>query len=135
MRKTALLAPLAAAALATTAFTGIAAADVSAAAARDGHCDNLEFCLYYNSELGGSVSDFDERIPDFANYVFKGPGAGQGQSVKNNAASACNETGRYTARVYYNSNYKGVYDDIPPFSCRNLSKVYNQNASFQWLVV
>jgi hypothetical protein len=131
MRKTVLLAPLAAAALATTAFTGVAAAD----APRDGHCDNLEFCLYYNSERGGSVSDFDAPVADFANYVFKGSGAGKGQSVKNNAASACNNTGRYTARVYYNSNYKGVHDDIPPRSCYNLTKVYNQNASFEWLVV
>ncbi|MBB4911653.1 peptidase inhibitor family I36 protein [Actinophytocola algeriensis] len=136
MRKKYLLAPLAAAALATTAFTGVAGADtVGTMAARDGKCDNLEFCLYYNSELGGSVSDFDQRVSDFANYVFKGPGAGQGQSVKNNAASACNKTGRYTARVYYNSNYKGVYDDIPPYTCYNLTRTYNENASFQWLVV
>lgn len=131
MRKKFLFAPLAAAAIATTAFSGVASAD----APRNGVCENLEFCLYYNSNYAGSVSDFGERVSDFAPYVFKGPGAGQGQTVKNNAASACNQTGRYTARVYYNSGYKGVYDDIPPRSCRNLSKTYNENASFQWLVV
>lgn len=136
MRKKFLFAPVAAAALAVTAFSGVAGADtVGTMAARDGKCDNLEFCLYYNSTLGGSVSDFDQRVSDFAPYVFKGPGAGQGQTVKNNAASACNNTGRYTARVYYNSNYRGVYDDVSPRSCRNLTRTYNENASFQWLIV
>lgn len=136
MRKKFLFAPLAAAVIATTALTGVAGADtVGTMAARDGKCDNLEFCLYYNSNYAGSVSDHDEQVSDFAPYVFKGAGAGQGQGVKNNAASACNNTGRYTARVYYNSGFKGVYDDIPPRTCRNLSKTYNDNASFRWLVV
>jgi hypothetical protein len=132
MRKTALLIPLAAAALATTAVTGVAGADTTAA--RDGRCDNLEFCLYYNSDHKGSVSDHEDAVADFANYVFKGPGAGQGQGVKNNAASACNNMGRYVARVYYNSNHKGVYDDVQPRSCRNLKKTYNQNASWEWIL-
>ncbi|GAB3503587.1 peptidase inhibitor family I36 protein [Amycolatopsis cihanbeyliensis] len=133
MRKTALLASFAAAALAATAFTGVAAADTTSTA-RNGKCENLEFCLYYNSTLGGSVSDFDRKVSNFAPYVFKGPGAGRGQSVKNNAASACNRMGRYTARIYYNSGYKGPHDDIPPKACRNLSVTYNDNASWKWVL-
>jgi len=136
MRKSTLLAPLAAAAMLSTAFVGTAAADgATTASARDGRCDNLEFCLYYNSNYQGSVSDHDEQVADLAPYVFKGPGAGRGQTVKNNAASACNNMGRYTARVYYNSNFQGAYDDIDPRSCRNLSRTYNENASWRWLLV
>lgn len=132
MRKKFLLAPLAAAALATSAFAGVAGADVGAQTARNGKCENLEFCFYYNSDQKGSVSDHEDAVADLAPYVFKSPGAGQGQVVKNNAASACNNMGRYSVRVYYNSNHDGPYDTIPPRTCRNLKVTYNENASFEW---
>jgi len=136
MRRSMVLAPFAAAVVLATAFTGTSAADgVTAAEERNGECENLEFCLFYNSDLKGSVSDHDDWVSDFAPYVFKGKGAGQGQVVKNNAASACNMMSRYTARVYYNSDYKGAYDDVEPRTCRNLDKTYNENASFKWLLL
>lgn len=109
----------------------------AAAAARDGNCDPGEFCLYYLSNLGGSVSDFTSSIPNYGAtqpgcYEFKGPGAGQGQCVKNNAMSAWNRRGA-GVRVYFNSNYGGSYDPVSANSSRNLNVTSNNNASHLFL--
>lgn len=92
-----------------------------------------EFCLYYNSYLGGSLRDFDTAVSDFAGYTFRTPGAGYGQAVKNNAASAWNRDPFATVRVYYNRNYMGPADDVRPKAWRNLADTKNDNASFRWL--
>jgi hypothetical protein len=89
-------------------------------------------CLYYNSDFNGSLSDFSTPVEDFAGYKFLSSGNGKGQGVKNNAASLCNMDKTYTARVHYNSGWRGQYDDIPPYTCRDLTKTYNQNASLSW---
>ena len=75
----------------------VRAAPSAQAAARDGICESGEFCLYYNSDHAGSVSDFTTSITDYGAsqpecYEFKGAGAGKGQCVKNNAASVWNRT-------------------------------------------
>ncbi|MCT2587020.1 peptidase inhibitor family I36 protein [Actinophytocola gossypii] len=128
---------VAVAAMIATALVGLFA--TPAAAARhpmmgpyDGICDNYEICLYYNSNWQGSVADFASSVPDFAGKVFKGPGAGKGQGVKNNAASACNYNPNYVAVVYFNSWYSGRADVIPPGECENLLITYNENASVKW---
>jgi hypothetical protein len=135
MRK--ILAPLATAVLATTTFAATAAADTatggSARSALDGSCQSGEFCLYYNSGHAGSFTDFALGVKDFSTVRFIADGAGKGELVKNNAASACNKDDNLTARVYFNSGWKGDYDSIAPGTCRNLSKTYNENASFQWI--
>lgn len=135
MRKIALLAPLAAVAMSMTGLAAASAEPAAVAGNQNGVCDNLEACFYYNSNYKGSVADFENRVSDFAGYRFLGAGNGKGQAVKNNAASVCNNAGRYTVRVYFNSGFDGVHDDIPPRSCRNLTRTYNENASFEWLVV
>lgn len=112
---------------ATPAF----AAPAAPASATDYCSENYGFQLYYNSNEAGSWSCF-VVAQNFAGEVFTEPGAGQGQAVKNNAASACNSNGR-TARVYYNSNYAGIYDDVKPYTCRNLANTYNENASWKWI--
>ncbi|MFC4335422.1 peptidase inhibitor family I36 protein [Salininema proteolyticum] len=103
-----------------------------AATARNGICETGEFCLYYNSDQQGSVSDFKGSIPTYGTgstcYEYKGSGAGKGQCVKNNAASAKNLTGKYVT-VFYKSNYAGTIDNFSPGSAANLrAYLKNDNA-------
>jgi hypothetical protein len=81
------------AALALVAPLMAATASPAFAASRDGDgdCDSGEFCLYYNSNQAGSISDFTGSISDYdatqpSCYEFKGAGAGKGLCVKNNSA-------------------------------------------------
>ncbi|WP_203453536.1 peptidase inhibitor family I36 protein [Jiangella aurantiaca] len=124
-----------AAAAAATILTSVLVAGASptaSAAEHDGACQGLELCLYYNSGQAGALHDFRYRVSDFAPYRFLGTGTGAGSPVKNNAASAANRDGYFTARVYFNSGYAGPADDVPPLSARNLGDTYNDNASFNW---
>jgi hypothetical protein len=109
------------------------------AAARDGVCESGEFCYYYNSGPAGSVSDFTASVTDYGTtpstcYVFKGPGAGQGQCIKNNAAAVWNQSSQ-TVRIYYNTGWAGTPLDIAPGVKMNLAgtALYNENASHQFL--
>jgi hypothetical protein len=127
------------AATAALAVPMVATGATSASAAtRDGACNSGEFCYYYNSDEAGSVSDFGGSIADYGTtqpscYDFKGAGAGQGQCIKNNAASVWNRSSQ-TVRVYYNSNYGGSYQDIPSGTKRNLNATLkNNNASHKFL--
>ncbi|MFG2136575.1 hypothetical protein [Streptomyces sp. NPDC048650] len=62
----------------------------------------------------------------------KGTGAGAGKNVKNHAAAATNDkNGGCTGRVYFHSQFKGVYDDVNS-GRRKLANTYNENASFKW---
>ena len=105
---------------------------------RDGICETGEFCYYFNSNGQGSVSDFTGSIDDYATtqpscYDFKGPGAGKGKCIKNNAASAWNRSSK-TVRVYFNSGYAGTYQDFAPGAKANLNATLkNQNASHELL--
>jgi murein DD-endopeptidase MepM/ murein hydrolase activator NlpD len=109
------------------------AAPAQAATARNGVCESGEFCLYYNSDTSGSLSDFAGSISDYGSssgcYKFVSAGAGQGQCVKNNAASAWNRTGRYVT-VFYNSGYSGPIDNFSPGADANLrAYLKNENAA------
>jgi murein DD-endopeptidase MepM/ murein hydrolase activator NlpD len=107
-------------------------APAQAAVAQNGVCESGEFCLYYNSDRTGSLSDFTGSIADYGTYKFKSAGAGQGQLVKNNAASVRNLTfGAVT--VFYNSNYAGSSQTIAPGAAVNLNTTLkNQNASHRF---
>ncbi|AWW40566.1 MULTISPECIES: hypothetical protein [Streptomyces] len=95
--------------------------------------------LYYNSNQAGSSRCYEAPTSNFAGDVFTTSGAGQGQLVKNNAASArnyrtyANDTWP-TARIFFNSNWGGVYDEVQANSSRNLSNTYNENASYFWVL-
>ncbi|GAA2731139.1 hypothetical protein GCM10009867_04040 [Pedococcus aerophilus] len=116
--------------------TVLLAAPTAQAAARDGICQSGEFCLYYNSDHAGSVSDFTGSISDYGAtqpecYEFKGAGAGQGQCVKNNAASVWNRTSG-SVTVYYNSGYSGDSQTFASGAKVNLNATLkNENASHQ----
>ncbi|MEW2354854.1 peptidase inhibitor family I36 protein [Spirillospora sp. NPDC029432] len=109
----------------------------ASAAARNGVCENGEFCYYFNSGNKGSVSDFTGSVADYGTtqpscYDFKGAGAGKGKCVKNQAASVWNRSGK-TVRVHYNSNYGGPHQDFKAGAKGNLnSSLKNQNASHQF---
>ena len=127
-RKLAVASTLAAATLATTLGTvGLAQAD----APHNGVCEYGEICFHWDSNLGGSFRDYVGQTPDFAGDTFVSSGAGQGQRVKNNSASAKNNWEIF-ARVYYNEWWSGPHDDVPAYSWRNLVNTWNDNASFYW---
>lgn len=121
----------------------MAATSMASAAAtpRNGVCEAGEFCLYYGPNLTGSVSDFAGSIPNYGAsqptcYEYKGPGAGKGQCVKNNAESAWNRTSAYQVTVYFNSNYGGISDTYLPGESGNLiPALQNENASHKFVSV
>ncbi|WP_143110818.1 hypothetical protein [Streptomyces sp. cf124] len=104
------------------------------------------FCLFYNSNQQGASRQFSESVSSFANgstFNRGGSGsAGYGQGVWNNAASAswwttsspctgCTTIGYTHARVYFNSNYMGAWDQIDKGYGGNLRSTYNNNASLR----
>lgn len=124
--------------LATALAAPLAAISPAFAASRDGKCQNGEFCLYYNSNEKGSVSDFGGSVDDYGEtqpscYEFKGKGNGKGLCVKNHAASVWNRSST-TVRVYFNSGYSGTYQDFAPGAHGNLkASLKNDNASHRFL--
>ncbi|MFC8197469.1 hypothetical protein ACFWBR_15000 [Streptomyces sp. NPDC060006] len=122
----------------------ISLAGVSQAAATEykgSSCDGLAPCIsmYFNSTQQGSHTDFGGygKI-NFAGYNFASPSNGQGQPIKNNAASAYfrAKTTDESAIIYFNSNQAGPCDWLwaqgEKFSIANrLNKTYNNNASLR----
>jgi hypothetical protein len=114
----------------------LSVASPASAASRNGTCDSGEFCYYYNSDFAGSVSDFTESIEDYGTtqptcYEFKGAGNGQGQCIKNNAASVWNRTSS-TVKVYFNSDFGGASQSFAAGAKANLNATLkNNNASHE----
>ncbi|WP_406124242.1 peptidase inhibitor family I36 protein [Streptomyces sp. NBC_00989] len=108
-----------------TAFT------TATPASADTNCSIGNFCLFYNSGMAGTHLHFNNSVADLAGYTFDCCGAGAGQSVKNNAASARNDFTNYNVRVYYNSNYSGPSDLFAPGTAKNLVNTYNEDASLR----
>ncbi len=126
--------------LASLGVTAVAAAGLSLGTAPQANaaagltCPNSQdYCMqfYYNSSYKGSYTmftGFDHYSLD--GYKFLSGGAGQGQYVKNNAASAWNLS-YYNLVIYYNSNLAGACDSIPKMDgASQLKNTYNENASF-----
>ncbi|PWW63519.1 peptidase inhibitor family I36 protein [Actinokineospora spheciospongiae] len=107
----------------------------TAATARNGICEDYEFCLYHGADFTGSVSDFGHgSIPNYGSsqpgcYEYKGPGTGQGECVKNNARSARNRTHIHVVKIFYNSNYGGINVTFNPGGEANLGRLTEENAS------
>lgn len=124
---------------ATALTTGLAAltAPSAQAAARNGVCDTGEFCLFYNSDHGGSISDFAGSVSDYGAaqpscYEFISSGSGQGQCVKNNVASVWNRTAAVVT-VFYKSGYAGAIDSIAAGAKVNLrAELKNENAGHRY---
>ncbi|WP_405009897.1 peptidase inhibitor family I36 protein [Kitasatospora sp. NBC_01539] len=119
---------LAAAALGAALLVPALATSAQAAV---GDCPDGKFCLFYNSNQQGSHFTMSTSISDLAGYTFTSSGNGQGQHVKNNAASAVSNV-CVTVRVYYNSNYSGPVDMFNYRNAANLVNTYNENASVKF---
>jgi hypothetical protein len=112
------------------------AGTANAATPPNGICEVGEFCLYYQTGLVGSLSDFNTTIPNHGDtqptcYEFKTPGR-QGLCVKNNARSVWNRRQGFS-RVYVNSFTgrppSGAYDSSGP-GWRDLSVTDDNNAGY-----
>lgn len=131
---------LGALALAVSVLTGIAAADTAhAATERNGVCESGELCLYYHSNQQGSVSDFAWSVWQYGStqpncYDFRGPGAGRGQCIKNQTASAWNRS-QLPVVIYENSDHGGRSETVYPGSRVNLTILKNNNASHRFVFV
>ncbi|MFJ8039141.1 peptidase inhibitor family I36 protein [Kitasatospora sp. NPDC096147] len=99
------------------------------AAVRD--CGESQFCLFFNSDFKGSHYVIQQSIPDLAGRTFTAPGNGQGQRVKNNAASAVSNV-CMTVWVNFYSNYGGPADMFNYRNAANLVNTYNENASVKF---
>ncbi|RSN32734.1 cell surface protein [Amycolatopsis sp. WAC 04169] len=102
-----------------------------AATARNGVCEDGEFCLYYNSNQQGSVSDFDASVGNYGTgsdcYHFLGAGAGKGLCVKGNAASVWNRRDAVVT-VFFKNGWTGPIDSFTHGVKGNLTSTYNENA-------
>jgi hypothetical protein len=103
----------------------------TAAHADAGDCPESAFCLFYNSYEQGSHMVVRDSIPNLAGYIFTSSGNGQGQPVKNNAASAVSNV-CMTVWVNYYSNYSGPSDMFNYRNAGNLINTYNENASVKF---
>lgn len=124
---------------AALAITGalMATGSPAFAADRDGICQSGEFCYYFLSNETGSLSDFTGSVANYGTteptcFDFKGPGAGQGTCIKNNAESVWNHSSR-TVTVFFNSNFGGASQSIAPGARVNLNaSLSNNNASHRF---
>ncbi|CQR59569.1 Hypothetical Protein SSCG [Streptomyces leeuwenhoekii] len=114
------------------------------ASAATGKCpmdaNGIGFCLYYNSNQQGAYYRWGSgtgEVDDLAGYVFPNNGAGAGQPVKNNAASASYSMGggcvcsNDFVRVFFYSGQQGDYDVVTSNTNVQLVKTYNENASWR----
>lgn len=125
----------------TVATASPANADVWVDTDTQTSCDSSCVVFYFNSSYGGSRTTVNgsanyDGISNLAPYTFLSSGSGQGQALKNNAASAkarnpclgCNAT------IYFNSGYGGACDQFEATyseyqSASQLTATYNNNAS------
>ncbi|MFJ3642432.1 peptidase inhibitor family I36 protein [Streptomyces sp. NPDC090108] len=99
------------AAVAGAAMTAAAlafATPASASSPKNGSCEIIEVCYYYNSDYAGSMIDYEGDEYSHHDDHFISSGAGQGQVVGNNAASVyCNDGPLFSCTTYFNSGYAG----------------------------
>ncbi|MFC1416962.1 peptidase inhibitor family I36 protein [Streptacidiphilus cavernicola] len=104
-------------------------------------CLTGDACLYYNSGFGGARWTYPGDVPNlqgerfYAWKTYNGTvdSAGDAQPVKNNTASAQNWSNTQGFRIYYNSNYGGVYQTFDAGMQGNLnSSLKNEDASIKW---
>lgn len=132
---------VAAGALATQPTPAVAAGhNAGTYSGRSYYChygDNNLGCLFYDADEQGAYWD---KIPtpcywpNFYNETFDsfdppGYSDGMGAPVWNDAASLANDV-EFTMYIFYNQNYTGNYDYLPPYTYGN-SSIYtlNNNAS------
>lgn len=87
-------------------------------------------CLYYNSGNLGAYWGTSSNVSDIGTRRYGTVGAGQGQLVKNNAASMmCGFSTPNRCTVYFHSDHVGNSDWMYWGQIGNLYYTYNENAS------
>ena len=124
-----------------------ASASVWVSSSTVNNCDSECLVLFYNSQYGGSritlnTNGDEQGFYNLGPYTFQTTGAGQGQSVKNQAASAqARHWGaHWNATIYYNSGYAGPCDRLQAGAdstseityASKLVNTYNNDASVYW---
>jgi len=111
------------------ALAGLGAAPQAEAATA---CPVSQFCYYYSANMQGSMKGYRGTVQVLAE-TFESAGAGQGQAVRNNAHSVCNNTNQQV-KVYVYPSFYGDYQTIPAYTCTNLNRpVLNNEASHQFV--
>lgn len=110
-----------------------------ASAAVHSSCVWQTICVYYSPNHAGSLTAFDQAYPDLSSPSFKflSNGAGKGQNVYDNGASAENAHVSYHARVYSKKSYKGDVRVMTPalepgYRINFGSKLRNNNRSLRF---
>ncbi|CAN3979329.1 hypothetical protein [Kitasatospora purpeofusca] len=119
------------------AALGFAVATAAPASASSGGCADYDACLYYSPNFQGAFfgdgegsSQGYETYQYNSTYTFGGGGAGNGQQVRNNAASVFNFNQNYSVTIYYSPGGYGVSQYIKRGTGANLiPQLRNNNAS------
>lgn len=128
------------AAIATVAMAAASVVAVSApaqAAQYSGCSGTYRLCFFYSPSYAGASTNFsDGYMPDLISptmYRWPNNGAGAGERVGNNAASAQNRWGAgVSAIIYYSANFGQPSVTIGPNgSVSNLGTLRNNNRSFR----
>ncbi|WP_372411578.1 hypothetical protein [Streptomyces luteireticuli] len=91
--------------------------------------DENWFCLYYSPNANGAgwgYTHADANVHDLLNYRFNNSGAGAGQVVGNNAASAENASW-CNVGIWYHANFTGDSNWLAPYQGGNLTSWMRNN--------
>lgn len=90
----------------------------------------FKLCLYYNSGTAGAYWGTNVSVSDIGTRRFGTAGAGNGQLIKNNAASMmCGYTTPNRCTSYFNSGFLGNSDWMYWGQKGNLYYTYNDEAA------
>jgi hypothetical protein len=92
----------------------------------DGECDYGDFCLYYNSNLHGSLWDTDSFDRNLRNNYFVSDGGGQDKKVTNDSASYWNNSD-YDVYVCKATSFTGGCKWLPAGAHGNLKETWKNN--------
>ncbi|CCB72605.1 hypothetical protein [Streptantibioticus cattleyicolor] len=97
-----------------------------------GRCNTVNwFCLYYSPDASGASLGYphaDADIHDLGNYRYANDGAGAGQVVRNNAASA-EDVSNCNVGIWYSTDFTGDSEWLSPWMGGNLTFLRNNEAS------
>ncbi|OIJ97353.1 hypothetical protein BIV23_31300 [Streptomyces monashensis] len=89
------------------------------------------FCLYYSQGASGASLGYqhaDADIHNLGNYTYANDGAGAGQVVRNNAASA-EDVSDCNVGIWYAPNFTGDSEWLNPWMGGDLTFLSNNEAS------
>jgi hypothetical protein len=85
------------------------------------------YCLYYHQNLGGAYWGTNQQTFGTITAKFPNNGAGQGQPVRNNAASMADDTQTCNVTTWVYPNYVGDFNWLFPLFWGNLTPTLRNN--------